>query len=220
LDLLFIIKGIIIGISVSVPLGPIGVLVIQRSLNKGFKSGFITGIGAASADIVYAVIAGFSITFISDFLIQNQTYIRIIGGGFLILIGYRIFISNPAKQIRRLRTKGNNYFKDFLTSFAVTVSNPLTILTFGAIFAGFNLLGNGDGNFKVSLLIFSVFGGAVLWWMILISIVRIFKKRIRLRNLLWINRITGILIILFAIFLIITAFIPETTEFGTHLTEK
>ncbi|MCF6366416.1 MAG: LysE family translocator [Bacteroidales bacterium] len=216
MDITFIIKGVAIGILVSIPVGPVAVLAIQRSLNKGFKSGFITGIGAASADIVYAVIAGFSITFISDFLIENQTYIRIIGGLFLILIGYRIFISNPAKQIRKLRTKGNNYYKDFFTSFLVTVSNPLTILAFGAIFASFNMVDKESGTFSVFILIITVFSGAAFWWIALTAITTIFKNKIRLRNLLWINRITGVLIVLFAVLLIISAFIPETSDLGTQ----
>lgn len=217
MDIFFIIKGILIGISVSAPLGPIGVLCIQRTLNKGFKSGFVSGVGAASADIIYAVIAGFSITFISDFLIENQNYIRIIGGMFLIFIGAKIFTSNPAKQIRRLRTKGNNYYKDFITSFFVTVSNPITILAFGAIFASFNMIEKGSETFPVIILVVTVFSGAILWWLSLISIVTIFKSKIRLRNLLWINRVTGVLIIIFALFVIISVFIPEASEIGTNL---
>ena len=218
MDIYFIIKGILIGISVSAPLGPIGVLCIQRTLNKGFKSGLISGIGAASADIIYAIIAGFSITFISDFLIENQNYIRIIGGMFLIFIGAKIFTSNPAKQIRKLRTKGNNYYKDYITSFLVTVSNPITILAFGAIFASFNMVEKGSGTFPIIILVVTVFSGAILWWLSLISIVTIFKSRIRLRNLLWINRVTGVLIIIFALFVIISVFIPESTEIGANLT--
>lgn len=216
MDLIFIIKGIIIGISVSAPLGPIGVLCIQRTLNKGFKSGFISGFGAAVADIIYAVIAGFSITFISDFLIENQTYFRIIGGLFLIFIGYRIFSSNPAAQIRKLRTKGNNYYRDFLTSFLVTVSNPITILAFGAIFASFNLIDKETGSIPIVVLILAIFSGAILWWLCLILIVTIFKQRIRLRNLLWINRITGILIIIFALVVIISVFFPSAMELATN----
>lgn len=217
MDIFFIIKGILIGISVSAPLGPIGVLCIQRTLNKGFKSGLVSGIGAASADIIYAIIAGFSITFISDFLIENQNYIRIIGGMFLIFIGAKIFTSNPAKQIRKLRTKGNNYYKDFITSFLVTVSNPITILAFGAIFASFNMVEKSSGTFSIIILVVTVFSGAILWWLSLISIVTIFKSRIRLRNLLWINRVTGVLIIIFALFVIISVFIPKATELGAHL---
>jgi threonine/homoserine/homoserine lactone efflux protein len=208
LDALFIIKAILIGISVSAPLGPIAVLSIQRTLNKGFKSGFISGIGAASADIIYAIIVGFSITFISDFLTKYQEYFRIIGGMFLIYIGFKIFSSNPGKQVRKLRLKGNNYYKDFITAFFLTISNPLTILAFGAFFTGLGMVDKAGGQFPIVVMIVSVFSGALIWWLGLISIVTIFKKRIRLRNLLWINRITGSLIVVFALYLIVSVFIP------------
>jgi len=208
LDALFIIKALLIGISVSAPLGPIAVLSIQRTLNKGFKSGFISGIGAASADIIYAIIVGFSITFISDFLTKYQEYFRIIGGMFLIYIGFKIFSSNPGKQVRKLRLKGNNYYKDFITAFFLTISNPLTILAFGAFFTGLGMVDKAGGQFPIVVMIVSVFSGALLWWLGLISIVTIFKKRIRLRNLLWINRITGSLIVVFALYLIVSVFIP------------
>ncbi len=220
MDLLFIIKGILIGVSVSAPLGPIGVLCIQRTLNKGFKSGFVSGTGAAAADIIYAIIAGFSITFIKDFLIEYQTYIRIIGGAFLILVGVRITISNPAKQIRKLRVKGNNYYKDFLTSFLITVSNPITILAFGAFFATFNMIDKSGGNFPIFIMILTVFGGSLLWWLSLIGVVTIFKQKIRLRSLLWINRITGVLIVLFAIFVIITAFLPKDSVISHDINKE
>lgn len=208
MDALFIIKALLIGISVSAPLGPIAVLSIQRTLNKGFKSGFISGIGAASADIIYAIIVGFSITFISDFLTKYQEYFRIIGGMFLIYIGFKIFSSNPGKQVRKLRLKGNNYYKDFITAFFLTISNPLTILAFGAFFTGLGMVDKAGGQFPIVVMIVSVFSGALLWWLGLISIVTIFKKRIRLRNLLWINRITGSLIVVFALYLIVSVFIP------------
>lgn len=208
MDALFIIKAILIGISVSAPLGPIAVLSIQRTLNKGFKSGFISGIGAASADIIYAIIVGFSITFISDFLTKYQEYFRIIGGMFLIYIGFKIFSSNPGKQVRKLRLKGNNYYKDFITAFFLTISNPLTILAFGAFFTGLGMVDKAGGQFPIVVMIVSVFSGALIWWLGLISIVTIFKKRIRLRNLLWINRITGSLIVVFALYLIVSVFIP------------
>ena len=220
MDLFFIIKGILIGISVSAPLGPIGVLCIQRTLNKGFKSGFVSGSGAASADIIYAIIAGFSITLISDFLIEYQTYIRIIGGAFLILVGIRISISNPAKQIRKLRVKGNNYYKDYITSFFITVSNPITILAFGAFFAAFNMIDKTVSNFSIVIMIISVFSGSLIWWLSLIGVVTIFKKRIRLRNLLWINRITGVLIVLFALFVMISAFLPQDSVIQKDLNKE
>ncbi len=216
IDIIF--KGILVGLSVSVPLGPIGVLCIQRTLNKGYISGIISGTGASFADIIYAVIAGFGITFISDFLIAQQSIIRIVGGLFLIFVGIKIYLSNPIKQIREQRTKGKRYLTDFITSFLVTISNPITILAFGVIFSSFSMIDKSTEPVEISMILASVFAGALLWWMTLISIVSLFKKKIRLRNLFWINKITGVLIVIFAIIVVISAFFPSsfTGEAGIH----
>jgi threonine/homoserine/homoserine lactone efflux protein len=214
LDHIFIITAFGIGVAVSAPLGPIGVLCIQRTMNKGFISGLVSGFGAAIADVVYAVIAGFGISMIKDFLIEYQMPIRIAGSLFLAYVGYRIFMANPAKEVRKLRNEGQNYYKDFATSFLVTISNPITIIAFGAIFAGFDMVDNTSGFFSILVLIVLVFAGALSWWLALISVVSLFRKRIRLRNLLWINRVTGVLIILFALYIILSTFIPELDGFS------
>ncbi len=208
MDSLFIITAFGIGLGVSIPLGPIGILCIQRTMNKGFFAGFISGVGAASADIIYAIVAGFGISIIKDFLIEYQMPIRIIGSLFLAFVGYKIFISNPAKEIRKLRNEGQNYFKDFITSFLVTISNPITIVAFGAIFAGFDMVGEGAKLLNIIVLLIMVFAGSIAWWLFLISTVSIFRKKIRLRYLLWVNKITGVLIIVFAIYIILTTFVP------------
>ena len=216
MDIIFIIKGLLIGVIVSAPVGPIAALVIQRSLNKGFWSGLATGFGAAFADVIYAIIAGFSISFIADFLFENQTYIRFIGGLFLIAIGIRLFFANPAKQIRKIRNQGNNYYKDFISSFIVTISNPITIIAFGYAFSEVNLFEQGNSFLPISILILAVVSGAILWWLLLAGIVTVFKENIRLRSLVWINKITGILLIIFALYLVISVFVPETS----NLTDK
>ncbi len=208
MDFLFIITALGIGIGVSVPLGPIGILCIQRTMNKGFLSGFISGIGAAFADTLYAIIAAFGISMIKDFLIENQTIIRTVGSLFLVFVGYKIFNSNPAKDLRKLRNEGQNYIKDFITSFLITISNPITIVAFGAIFAGFDLVGENVNFFHALALIIMVFIGAVTWWLVLISSVSIFRKRIRLRFLLWTNKITGTIIVIFALYILLTSFFP------------
>lgn len=210
MDLLFIIKGLLIGVAVSAPLGPIAVLCIQRTMSKGFMSGLVSGFGAVTADIIYAVIAGFGITLIRDFLMDNQMLLRITGGVFLIFMGIKIFFANPAKQIRKLRAKGNRYFTDFITSFFLTISNPITVIAFGALFAGFQIITENTGTFNIVILITSVMTGAIIWWLLLTAIISIFRKKIRLRNLLWINKVTSILILIFAIFVVISAFFPET----------
>ena len=124
MELQYILKGLIVGFSASVPLGPMGVLIIQRTVNKGRVSGFLSGLGAATADTFYSVIAGFSLTYIINFIIAQQTYFQIFGSALLIYIGFRIFYTNPAKQLRKQLRQGTNLFKDFISIFLITVSNP------------------------------------------------------------------------------------------------
>jgi threonine/homoserine/homoserine lactone efflux protein len=198
LDLILILKGIIVGISVSAPLGPLGILCIQRTINKGFLSGFFSGLGAAIADILYASVAGFGISIIADFLKAEEYPIRIIGGILVIVFGVMIFRSNPVKQIRQQKTQKKGYISDLVSGFFITITNPLTIIVFGAVFAGLGL--NESSTFKLIIYtLFGIFSGALIWWLSLTIGVNIFRKKIRLRNLYWINKITGILVAVFGI---------------------
>jgi threonine/homoserine/homoserine lactone efflux protein len=200
-EVFYFFKGLVVGISVSAPLGPMGVLCIQRTIGNNLKSGIVSGLGASVADTFYAVIAGFGITFIANFIDQQQIAIRIIGGLFMLYLGFKIYFTNPAKAFRRQRLKQTKLFTDFITVFLLTLTNPLTIIFFGAVFAGLQLVHH---QFESLVLLTSgVFAGATLWWVALGLIINKFKKNIRLRRLWWINRITGIVIVVlsFAIFL-------------------
>jgi len=201
----FIIKGIIVGIVISAPLGPLGILTIQRTINKGLLSGFISGVGAAFADIIYAAIAGFGISIIANFLETNQLIIRVVGGILIAGVGIRIFYSNPVKQIRKQRAQKTNFISDFISSFLITITNPLTVIVFGAAFAGLGLKESNSGS-VVTYALIGVFSGALLWWGGLTVLVNIFRKKIRLRNLWWINKITGSLIVVFGIIIILSIF--------------
>jgi threonine/homoserine/homoserine lactone efflux protein len=205
-DVFLIIKGIIVGISVSAPLGPLGILCIQRTINKGFLSGFFTGLGAAFADILYASIAGFSISIIAEFLASNQLIIRAFGGLVVSVVGVFIFRSNPVKQIRKQKAQRRGYFSDSLSGFLITITNPLTIVVFGAVFASLGL--DESSTFKmISIALISIFAGALLYWMSLTIVVNVFRKRIRLRNLYWINKVTGVLVFVFGLAVFVSIFI-------------
>lgn len=197
-----IIKGIIIGISVSAPLGPIGMLCLQRTLNKGKFVGFVSGIGAAFADTFYAVLAGFGVSLISNFLNTYQVYFRVIGGAILLFLGIHMYFTNPVKQYRNPVRK-KNMVGYFVSTFALTISNPLTVIFFGAVFAAFVTT---TTNIETLLLILGVFIGAIAWWFAIVSITNIFRNKIKLRNLYWINKFTSIGIIIFAIFASISVF--------------
>ncbi len=196
------IKGIIIGVSVSAPLGPIGMLCLQRTLNKGRIVGFVSGTGAAFADTFYAVLAGFGVSLISNFLHTYQLYFRIIGGAILLFLGIHMFVSNPVNQFRSTQKK-RNFVGYFISTFALTISNPITIIFFGAVFAAF---ATTSTNFETLLLILGVFSGAIAWWFTIVSITNIFRNKIKIRNLYWINKITSVLIMIFAIFAAVSVF--------------
>jgi threonine/homoserine/homoserine lactone efflux protein len=202
-----ILNGIIIGLSATIPLGPIGVLCIQKTINKGWLFGVISGAGAATADMFYAILAGFGLSFITDFLVEYQMYLRIAAGIVLLIMGYKIFFTNPAKQLRKQsQHKRKGLFGDFISIFLLTFSNPLTVFFFIGAFAAFGGIKGDSGYFPVFTLTTSVFIGAMIWWVFLTFLISLFRKRFKLRNLLWINRIAGILIVIFGILAIVSIF--------------
>ncbi|GAF04860.1 LysE family translocator [Saccharicrinis fermentans] len=195
----YLIDGIIIGFSASIPLGPIGVLCIQRTLNKGRLSGFISGMGAAFSDTIYAIAAGFSLSFIISFIEKQLLYIQIFGALLLIILGINIFNSNPAVQLRKQRKGKSNLFQDFFSTFLITISNPLAIFLFLAFFASFGAVKPGDNAISHFVLIGGVLCGASLWWFILSSLINLFRSKINLRRLWWLNKITGAAIVILVV---------------------
>lgn len=194
MPLTLLIYGIIIGLMASIPLGPVGVLCVQRTLSKNQTSGFVSGMGAAVADTIYAILALFFISYVMGFIESNMTIMKAIGGLLVIIVGGAIFFSNPVQQMRRNRAGKTNLWKDFITVFVLTISNPALVLVFIALFAAFGLNGEALGDRKGLIVIAGVTAGATLWWFSLSFIVNFFRRRLRPRHLLWINRISGALI--------------------------
>lgn len=192
-----ILDGMIVGFSASVPLGPIGVLCIQRTLQKGRLSGYISGLGAAFSDTIYAVIAGFSLSFIVAFIEEQFFWLQIFGAAILILLGLHIFRSNPAVQLRKQRNRKSSLLQDFISTFLLTISNPLAVFLFIAFFASLRVVDRAQGLSGQLMLIGGVFAGASLWWFILTSVVALFRSKVNLRRLFWINKIAGTAIIVF-----------------------
>jgi threonine/homoserine/homoserine lactone efflux protein len=201
------IKGVIIGLLVSVPLGPIGIMCIQRTLNKGYMSGFISGLGAAAADILFAVIAGFGLSIIINFIEERHIYFQILGGLFVLYIGYRIFSTNPVKQLRLQRLNRTRLSQDFASVFLLTLSNPMAILLFIAIMAGLKVANDLLSIFELSIMVAGIAGGAILWWFVLASIANRFRKKIRLKSIWWLNKITGSVVFLFGLAVIISIWV-------------
>jgi threonine/homoserine/homoserine lactone efflux protein len=196
-------EGIIIGIAVSVPLGPLGMLCIKRTVNKNWKSGFISGLGIAASDVIYAIIAGFSLTIIINFIRSYEIYFKILGASMVVLLGLYIFFSNPAKDIQKYRRKGNSYVQDFLTAFLLTVTNPLSVFIFIAIFTSYSLVLELSQLFEALLIIGGIFLGGASWWFILTGLANLFKHKLTINTLWWANKTIGLSVILIAVGLFI-----------------
>lgn len=207
MELGFFIKGLIVGFLASIPLGPVGVLCIQRTINKGRFSGIISGMGAATVDSFFALVAALGLTYIINFIEEQQFFIQLVGGGVLMLLGANIFYTNPVKQIRRHRRKKNKLIEDYFSVLFLTLSNPLAVFLFVAAFAGIGMVTSSDSSLKSSMIIVGVFAGAMGWWGALTFLIDLFRKKFRLKQLWWINKIAGVIILIFGLAAMLSVFI-------------
>jgi threonine/homoserine/homoserine lactone efflux protein len=202
MDILFLLKGVVIGLSVAVPIGPIGFLCIRRALIEGRISGLVSGLGMATADAVYGCIAGFGLTFLADFLIGQQVWLRLIGGLFLCILGLKISRSKLAG--REMPSGGNGLLGAYISMFFLTLTYPMTILIFLGIFAGLGVSSTKDNYVSIAALVLGVFIGSMLWWVILSSAVGSLRDKFGTHRLQCINRISGILIIGFGLVVLLS----------------
>lgn len=200
--MLFFIKGVILGFSIAAPVGPIGILCIRRSLAKGHLSGFVTGLGAAAADTLYGIVASFGLTFISSFLIRQQVAFQAIGMVFLFYLGLKTLIEKPG-QFKEIQTASTGLLNDFFSTLILTITNPVTILFFAAAFAGLGLSSQSGDFYAAGTLVADVFCGSAVWWFILSYGAGFFRKKTSERLLHFINRISGIILLLFAVVLLL-----------------
>jgi len=185
-------KGLIIGFSIAAPVGPIGVLCIRRTLIYGQVSGLLSGLGAATADAFYGAIAGFGLTFISALLLSRQDSLKLVGGLFLCYLGIKTLLAQPATSNESPLEQ--NLLTAYLSTFFLTLTNPATILSFMAIFAGLGLAGGQNSYTSAIVLVLGVFVGSALWWLALSGGVALFRKRFNTRWLTWVNWVSGIII--------------------------
>lgn len=197
-----ILKGFIIGICASAPIGPIAILVIQKTLSKGHKAGFITGMGATCVDTIYSAIALFALAIAQNFMEEHNEIILLAGGILVAVIGWFMMMSDPFRKLTDEKSNGISA-KDFGQSIVMGLSNPGAILVIFGLFAFFGI-GPDDGKEGLAVLplIAAVFAGATLYWFSITAVLEHFRKRIRLRSILWINRITGIIVIIIGVALI------------------
>lgn len=197
MSVLDIFMSIGLGVAVSIPMGPIGILCVQRTLSKGRFAGLFSGLGASVADTLFAAVAGFGLSLFEAFFVDNRMWLVFIGGLLLVVMGALLLFSDPSKMLKAPEKK-NNFIGDFISVFFLTASNPITIMFFGAMFSSFDLLLPGN-NAHNALIILFVFLGTLLWWLMLSTLVNAFRSRFRLRQLFYMNRIAGVVIIVFGI---------------------
>ncbi|BEG99516.1 LysE family translocator [Bacteroides sedimenti] len=197
LDLL--VKGFIIGVVVSAPLGPVGVLCIQRTLNKGRWYGFVTGLGASVSDIAYALLTGYGMSFIFDFISTNMFYLQLLGSVMLFAFGVYTFRSNPVRALRPASSSTGTYLHNFVTAFAVTLSNPLIIFLFIGLFARFTFVTPQIHIYEQVIGYLSIALGAFTWWFCITFFVSKLRTRFNVRGIWMINRVIGGVVMLLSV---------------------
>lgn len=196
MEQLLLFKGVILGFSIAAPVGPIGVLCIRRTLSAGMLNGFLSGLGAATADAIYGGIAAFGVIVISSFLLENQSYLRLIGGLFLLYLGCKTFRSPATLVVARSGDK--SLLGAYTSAFFLTLTNPMTIMSFGAVFAGLGV-GTGEKEMLGGLVVFGVFIGSLLWWLLLSGAVNVLRSKVDQKHLAWVNQLSGSIIAGFGI---------------------
>ena len=197
----FLLKGIVVGIVIALPAGPVGVLCIRRTIFHGRLAGFVSGLGAASADAMFGIIAGFGLTVVSDLLLGYQDLLRLGGAGFLLYIGIAAFAADPLKGTQSQRDP-EGLLADYATAFALTIANPITILAFLAIFAGIGFSGPEATVGRAGILVLGVWLGSLLWWAALAFGAGMVRLSFDRDHLVWINRGSGAILVLSAVALL------------------
>jgi threonine/homoserine/homoserine lactone efflux protein len=195
-------KGLIIGILVNAPLGPIGWLCVQRTLSKGKLYGLVSGFGAATADAIYSFIPAFGLTLLSSFLVEHQAWFRPIGGIFLCGLGVKAFFSRSEKTpVAEIKI---SYFGAYISTLFLTLVNPLLILVFTAIFAGLSIVNSSADYSASTILVLGIFIGSGLWWLVLSSITATFREKLSSGIVLWMKKISGLAIVAFGILVLVS----------------
>ena len=205
-----LLKGFAIGVIVSAPLGPVGVLCIQRTLNKGRWYGFITGLGASVSDIAYALLTGYGMSFIFDYIDKNIFYLQLLGSVMLLIFGVYTFRSNPVQSIRPVSQSKGTYLHNFITAFLVTLSNPLIIFLFIGLFARFAFLQPGVLLFETITGYVAIAVGALAWWLGITFAVNKLRKKFNLRGIWILNRIIGSIVMLVSVIGLIYTLLGES----------
>jgi threonine/homoserine/homoserine lactone efflux protein len=192
-----IISGVVMGLIAAVPIGPVNLICIRRTFAFGPLNGFMSGLGAAMGDGIFAAVMGFGLTWIAQLIEGYATVIELIGGAMMVYMGYRTFISPPLPRGAEEKADGErtNLLRAMVSTFALTITNPVTLLSFGVMFASLGGLAGGAGSFNdASFVVGGVVGGSAGWWLALTTLIGLFHARIDERAMRTINRVCGVLV--------------------------
>ncbi len=203
MDVGLLFRSYIIGLSIAAVVGPISVLCINRTLSRGYLYGLISGLGVATADGLYSSAAAFGLTAITAFLVSEEKCLRVIGGVFLVYLGVRAALARPAERAASA-AKTHSLPNAYASILALTLTNPLTILSFAAIFAGLGVSGGKGGYAAAALVVMGVFFGSATWWLLLTSGVSLLRTKITPRWLAWLNRLSGCVLVAFGVLALIS----------------
>lgn len=194
-----VLNGIIIGILISAPMGPVGMLVIQRTLNKGRWPALFTGIGAGISDVLYSMLCGLGLSFATDFIEQNEILLQIVGSIFLIGFAIYLFQKNPSRSLQKSKETKTTFWKDFITGFLFTFSNPLILFFIMGLFGRFNFILPEFVVYHYAIAFVSIFAGTFVWWYFITYAVNKLRNRFNVRSMWTLNRIIGGVLAIMAI---------------------
>ncbi|HEY7983773.1 MAG TPA: LysE family transporter [Ktedonobacterales bacterium] len=201
MEIVALLRGAALGLAIAAPVGPIGVLCIRRTLADGRLIGFVSGLGAATADASYGAVAAFGLTLVSSLLLSLRLWVHLLGALFLCYLGLRTALARPASA--PAGTSGKGLAGAYASTLALTLTNPATILSFAVVFAGLGLAG---GTVAVAALtVAGVFAGSALWWLLLSTGVGLLRTRFTPGALRWVNRLSGAVLVGFGVFALATA---------------
>ncbi len=207
------IQGMLIGFIVAIPVGPLGLLCINRALAMGALCGLFSGFGVATADALAAGITALGITLISAFLIEHQEALRLVGGILLCYVGYKIYRTRPIAQLPPSNVTG--LFSAYATAFLLTLSNPVTILSFVAIYAGWGVQSLREHYLSAAILTLGVFAGSALWWVLVFSAMSLFRDAFSERVMAMIHKVSGTIIAGFGL-IVLLSLSPLRAALGIH----
>lgn len=215
---IFFLKGILVGFVIAAPVGPVGIMCIHRTIAQGKIAGYVSGLGAALADTFFGGIAAFGFGFIAGPLLDHNNWLRFVGGTVLCLIGLRSLLTRKLPPPATRDRKG--LIGDFISAFLVTLTNPITVISFAAIYAAMNIPHLADEIRWGLALTLGVFVGAATWWLLLTIVAGAFHGRVAERGVVWINRVSGGIILAFGALLLISLFSMDADQFERRMTPK